>query len=51
MSMGIPLDDVGKGGLGEVESRAIGEGQSIKRGVNQGRVECIGAKVVDWSVD
>jgi len=34
MSMDIPLDSVGGGGLGGAEGRAIGEEWSIKRGVS-----------------
>jgi len=34
MSIGIPPDDVGRGGLGGVGGKAIGGGWSIKSGVS-----------------
>jgi len=34
-----------------MEGRVIREEWSIERGVGQGRVEYVGAKVVYWSID
>ena len=51
MSMGISPDGVGRGDLGRMEGRAIGGGQSTKKGVNQGRAEHVGVKVIEWSMN
>ena len=51
MSMGIPPDSVGGEGLGRMEGRAIEGGQSTKKGVNRGKAEHVGVKVVEWSMD
>jgi len=39
MSIGIPLDSAGGGGLDETGGRTSGGGQNIKRGVERGKVE------------
>ena len=51
MSIGIPPNSVGRGGLSRMEGRAARERQSIGSEVNQGRAECIGVKVIEQSVD
>jgi len=51
MSMGIPLDSAGGGGLGGTEGGASGGGRNTERGVEQGGAEREGVEVVIRSVD
>ena len=47
MSMGIPLDGAGGGGLSGTEGRAAGEEWSTEKGVGRARAEHAGVTVVD----
>jgi len=51
MSIGIPPDGTGGVGLRETGGGAGWRRQNIERGVGWGRVERIGAVVVDRSID
>jgi len=42
---------IGREGLDRTRGRVIGGEWSIKRGVDRGRAEHVGTKVVDWSID
>jgi len=46
--IGVSLDSIGREGLGRTGG---GERQSIKKGVDRGRVERVRAVVVDQSMD
>jgi len=49
--IGVPLDSIGRGGLGGMGSRAGRAEQSIERGVDRGRAEHMRAVVVNQSID
>jgi len=51
MSIGIPPNSIGRGGLSRMGGRATRGGRSTESRVNQGRAECVGVKVVEQSVD
>jgi len=51
MSIGIPPNCVGRGGLGRVGGEAVRERQSTEKGGNRERAEHVGVEVVKWSVD
>jgi len=48
MSIGIPPDSVGEGGLGKIEGRVAGGGWSTKSRINQGRMERVCHKKSDY---
>jgi len=51
MSIGIPPNSMGGAGLGGTGGRVNGRRQNIERGADRGRAECMGAVVVDRSMD
>ena len=51
MSMGIPLDGAGGGGLSGTEGRATGEEWSTEKGVSRARAEHAGVMVIDQSMN
>jgi len=51
MSIGIPPDSTGGAGLGGTGGRVDEGRQNVKRGADRGRAECMGAVVVDQSMD
>jgi len=51
MSIDIPPNSVSKEGLGRIGGKAVGGEQSTEKGVNRGKVEHMGIKVIEWSMD